>query len=307
MAASPVAERTNTTKTGMHQAFFEKPWRAYTVDARPAADRDTFYHPWTTKEPWGRVPSVTGVNGVLDKSRPLVAWATNVTYNGCAHLARTFGPPPAQMAAEGDEARVGAMVLKRTTKHYKIDHQGITKEAQLRGSTVHRIGEDWVNEGIFPNLKDYPPAWHGYIRAIAKFLSAHGEGLAVAEEITGSVVHGYAGTCDTVATTTFGDARVRLDYKTSKQTYARTHFRQLGAYELGAVEGGDDPCDRLAIVILGSDGEFSISFADEVEWRTTPADAFLRVLDVWRDEQPLKKHEDAAYKARIARERAANG
>lgn len=299
----PVNSATN--QAGTRLEFWERPYRHYRIN--PTTDNPM--HEWSPVEPWGRVPSVTAVNGVLDKSGPLVGWATNITYEACAELAQTYGPPPGG-EIEGNHTggrTTRAYLLRDAARRYSLDHNSVTKEAQLRGTTVHRIGEDWQTEGKFPTLADHPPEWHGYIRAIAKFLAAHGEGLSVAEEITGSVEHGFAGTCDTVAVSTFGDSRVRLDYKTSKNCYARTHFRQLGAYELGAVEGGDEPCDRLGIVILGADGEFHISYADECEWRTTPADSFLRVLDVWRDEVPLKKHEDAAYKARIARERATNG
>ena len=291
--AEPVNE--TVTKNGIRLRFFESPWRAYTVDARADNTPDTFRHPWTFDEPYGRVPSVTGVNGVLDKSGPLVGWAVNVTCEGGWQMVRDGYKMPGHWRTFQTDMRDAG-----------LDHRSVTKEAQLRGTSVHKIGEDWVNEGKFPNLADYPEAWRGYVRAIAKFLSAHGEGLSVAEQITGSVKHGFAGTCDTVAVATFGDHTVRCDYKTSKQVYARSHFRQLGAYELGAVEGGDEPTDRLGVVILGADGEFSIHYADEVEWRTTPADSFLRVLDVWRDEQPLKKHEEATYKARKAREKAAN-
>lgn len=279
----PVAEM--ITPNGTVLRHYEKPYWSYTIDGEHS-------HPWTPEEPYGRVPSVTSVLGVLDKSGPLVGWATNLTTEGIWTLCNTkgFRMPSHWRGLQKELSKAG------------LDHRSVTKDAQIRGSNIHKIGEDWVNEGKFPVISDYPEAWHGYVRAIARFLSAHGDGLSVAEQIVGSRKHGYAGTCDTVAVATFGDSRVRCDYKTSKSCYARTHFRQLGAYEIGAVEGGEDPTDRQAIVILGADGQFSIHYADEVEWRDSPGESFLRVLDVWRDDQPLKKHEDAAYKARKARE-----
>ena len=300
--ADPI--NTTVTKTGLHLAFYEKPYRAYTVNGE-------FSHPWTEAEPWGRVPSVTAILGVLDKSGPLVGWATNLTCEGLWKLVQTKDEHgrryriPQDVTKDGVVTWQGWRRMQKDLKDRGWDHRSATSEAQIRGTTIHSIGEDWVTHGKFPKPADYPEEWRGYVRAISAFLAKHGDELAMAEQIVGSAIHGYAGTCDTVSIAKVGDHRERLDYKTSKQTYARTHFRQLGAYELAAVEGGEEPTDRQGIVILRPDGTYEVSYADEVEWRGSPAESFLRVLDVWRDEQPLKKHEDATYKARTARERAA--
>lgn len=275
---------THTTPNGMRLAFFEKPWRAYTINGE-------FDHPWTPEEPWGRVPSVTGVLGVLDKSGPLVGWATNLTCEGMWTLFQRpdFTLPSHWRGLQKELAKAG------------LDHRSATSEAQLRGSGIHKIGEDWVNEGKMPRPSDYPEAWQGYVRAIAGFLADWRGDFQLAEQITGSATHGYAGTCDTVAVVTGTDGeRVRLDYKTSRQVYARSHFRQLEAYELAAVEGGEEPTDRRAIVCLYSTGTHEIAYVPPEHMGPR---AFLNTLAVWRDEQPLKRLEDEAYKARRVRER----
>lgn len=280
--------KTHVTPSGMRLAHFEKPYWAYTIDGE-------FEHPWTLDEPWGRVPSVTGIIGVLDKSRPLMGWASNVTYEACSYLTRTFGAPPSQHAADNDGG-----VLKRTAKDYKIDHTSVTSEAQLRGSSIHEIGENWVKHGAFPVLSEYPEQWRGYVRGIAKFLASWKGTFQMAEQITGSAIHGYAGTCDTVAIVTGTDGRrERLDYKTSRQVYARSHFRQLEGYELAAVEGGEEPTDRRGVVCLYDNGDYEVGYVPDEHACPT---AFLNTLAVWRDEQPLKKLENKAYRSRLALE-----
>src|SRR6185437_4529400 len=165
----------------MRLAHFEKPYWSYTINGEHG-------HPWTHDEPFGRVPSVTGIIGVLDKSRPLMAYAANTTYNACAYLTQTYGIPPAQHAADH-----GADTLKRTAKHYELDHNSVTTEAGLRGSSIHEIGENWVKHGTFPVVSKYPVSWRGYVRSIARFLSEWKGDFQMAEQITGSAVHGYAG------------------------------------------------------------------------------------------------------------------
>lgn len=296
-------------------------------------------HKWTHDEPWGAVPSVTQINGTLDKSGALVGWAVNTTCEA-AHRMVTNPTDPAfvkplvaalreQADAEAerrtpkpwlvkylrrraDDIETNGYTMPKKWRGFQqdmraaeLDHNAVRDDAALRGTEIHQVGEDWVRHGTVPRPEGFAPSRRGYLRAMTSFLVTHGDGLEVAEQITGSKVHGFAGTCDTVACTTLNGARVRVDYKTSKQCYARTHFRQLGAYELAAVENGDEPCDRLAIVILRPDGEWTIHYADEVVWRDSPQESFLRVLDVFRDEAALRAHEDAEYKARRAREGAA--
>lgn len=284
----------------MRLAHYEKPYWSYTVGLHP--DEEKHSHPWSAAEPWGRVPSVTGILGVLDKSRPLMVWSTRVTWEAAARLTQTYGPPPglAVKVKESDNLTQRAAILRNTAQAYELDHDSVTSEAQLRGSSIHKIGEDWVLHGKFPVISTFRPEWRGYVRAIARFLGEWKGEFQMAETITGSVAHGYAGTCDTVAVVTGTDGlRARLDYKTSRQVYARSHFRQLEGYELAAVEGGEPATDRRGIVCLYPNGEYEIAYVPD---DCMGPRAFLNTLAVWRDEQPLKKLEDVAFKARKARE-----
>lgn len=256
--------------------FHQKPYRHYQIH-RNGQTR--------------KVASVTQVLGVLDKSDALVGWATNLTCEGIHKLVRRRGYeiPGHWRQLQGDLRAAG------------LDHKSATGEAALRGTTIHKMFEDWVNERKIPNANEHPEAWRGYIRALASWLMAMtdaGADFEVAEVIVGSARHGFAGTCDTVAVTQGKDGqRVRWDLKTSRQVYARSHFRQLAAYELASVEMGYEPTDKQAIVVLRGDG------THDVGWSFATAQDFLNVLQVWRDEQPFKQAENAAYKARREHEK----
>lgn len=267
--------------------------------------------------------SVTQALGVLDKSRPLISWATRIDVDGARRLAtedwmrctrkgcsRWLVPLPftdgeGYGLCEGDhgERACGSQLrpyhipdegwkLQRDIKLAQLDHDTVVKEAQFRGTTIHSIHEAWVKDGKLPTFGDYPVAWHGYIRAYAKFLtSGRFDGFEWAERIVGSVRYGYAGTCDTVAIVTAKDgARERLDFKTSKRVYPDSNYRQLGAYEGGDRECGGEPTDRQGIVRLGADGEVEVRYLDEgglsCEWWYN---AFLSTLDVCRDQRAINK------------------
>lgn len=272
-----------------------------------------------------KIASVTQVNGVLDKSRPLMAYAANVTIEGALILARpnnyrrcrkcytvTLESVCVNVVGEDGETCGGHTYkyrlpdepwkLRNDLKSAGLSHDAKTKDAQDRGTTVHKMREDYVNLGVIPNPDGEPEHWRGYVQSMARYImdtERAGEVAESVETIIGSVTHGFAGRCDEVIVSIGRDGkRRRRDFKTSKQAYARTHFRQIEAYEGGAVEMGEPPTDVREVVILQADGDY------EIVPSTATYQQFLNVLTVWRDDQPLAKHEDATYRARVKREKA---
>jgi hypothetical protein len=269
-------------------SFHEKPWRHYQCDGK----RET---------PSGlKIASVTQILGVLDKSA-LVAWAANVSIQGCWTIAGQKGyRRPRDLVKtkkDGTEYIVpGWRVLQGKLKAAGLDHNSVRDEAAFRGTSIHTLHEEWVRDGKMPNPLDFPEAWRGYVGAYAKWLlmmSGRGARFESVEQIVGSATYGFAGSCDTVAIIERGDGkRERWDFKTSKQVYARTNFRQLAGYELADVEMGNEPTDEQWIAVLRQNG-------DLVTARSTEGpESFLEVLAVWRRDQPLIKLDDAAYNAR---------
>lgn len=295
---APVRSRVVPGIDGFEIAFYEKPYHSYKINGE-------------------KVPSVTQILGTLDKSRPLVAWATRIDVAGALRIATGkwvrcvakgcddwLRPIPAETAMSrcggcGNRVRPYRLPdegwkFQRDIKLAGFDHDTVVADAQIRGTTVHSLHEDWVKERKLPVLGDYPVAWRGYIKAYARWLMANRDvDFESAEVLTGSPVHGFAGTCDTVAVTrTTGGKRKRYDFKTSKAVYPSTHFPQLAAYELGAVCCGDEPTDEQAIVRLGADGDYEVVDSD-----AGPED-FLTVLAVWQSQKRWKDRERKEYNAR---------
>jgi len=270
--------------------FHEKPWRHYRY-----ADQ---------MEVNGlKIASVTQILGVLN-SPQLVGWAADSTAEAAWILKHTKGYRfPRDVVKNGKVTFPGWKILKADMKTAGLGPDAKLKDGQDRGTTIHGMFEDWINYRKVPSTTGHPEHWHGYVKAITAFIlwaQKKGMDFESVEMIVGSTIHGFAGKCDTIAVTRGKDGkRRRWDFKTSKQVYARKHFRQLEGYELAAVEMGEEPTDERGIVVLRSDGTFELTISTGVN-----AQSFLNVLAVWRDDQPLTKIEDQAYKARLAREKA---
>lgn len=268
-------------------SFHERPWRHYQCDGE--------------REVNGlKIASVTQILGVLDKSA-LVAWAANKTVEGICELHSLGGfrwpKDVVKKRKDGTEYTVPAWrILQGRLKSAGLDHNAVRDEAAFRGTSIHELHENWVRDGKAPKPTDYPEAWRGFVRAYVKWLlmmSQRGASFESVEQIVGSATYGFAGSCDTVAVITGPDGkRERWDFKTSKQVYARTNFRQLAGYELADVEMGNEPTDTQHIAVLTEAGDLVTAQSTE------GPESFLEVLRVWRRDQPLIKLDDAAYRAR---------
>lgn len=277
-----------------------------------------------------KVPSVTQGLGILDKSGPLVGWATRVDVDAARRMATetwvrctNYGKgkdgcdvagvpitaadlePGSACATCSGRLRVYRLPdvgwkLQRDIRLAGLDHNTIVGDAQLRGTAIHTLHEEWVDEGKLPKPTDYPEAWRGYVQSYARFLmwaQSQGVSFEVAEVLVGSRRYGFAGTCDTVAITTGADGeRIRWDFKTSAECYRASHFPQLAAYELGAVECGDEATDRQGIVLLREDGAFNPD--EHIHYSTASGEDFLAALAAFKSQKPLRDADDKAYKAR---------
>lgn len=213
------------------------------------------------------IPSVTTALGVIDKSGPLKGWAANVTMDGVA-VVLTAGkgrfPFPAAWTAppEGTDATEWLEFqrdkVKLALKRRGLAHWQVLKGAQEKGTAIHLVAQEWIEDGRVPILADYPEEQRGGITALGKFLREHKPKFLESEVLVGSARHGFAGRMDTIAILNLNGRRALADFKTSKKVYGDSHFPQLAAYDLGSQECGADPCDDHYIVRLGSDGEFEL-------------------------------------------------
>lgn len=178
----------------------------------------SFYqHPHTGE----KVPSVTTISGLIDKSSYLVPWAAKTAaYWAADHIAELSGltDPDAiagAIQAGGDKERAKGRDLG------SLAHNTI--EAICRGQEIE----------IPPEVVHHVTGWNEWMERYVRK-------LILIEETVWSHRHGYAGTLDTAAE--FHDGRLMLiDYKTGSAVHADA------ALQLNALARAD--------VIVSTDGE----------------------------------------------------
>lgn len=175
-----------------------------------------------------KVPSVTTVLGVIDKSGPLVGWAVRETCDYIEKKVDTEYIPFAQVIA---------MARKEATR--------IRDEAGDVGIDVHHAIQTWVKLKTMNGADDYDPgfteprrkkAWEAFL-AWAKKVNLR---PIRTEQTVFNPTHMYAGTLDLVAVITLPEWAEKkgkksrmfvIDVKTSKAYYPIPMGPQVVAYE----------------------------------------------------------------------------
>lgn len=220
------------------------------------------------------VPSVTQILGVLAKPA-LPWWGMTVGVDGLCQLQRQGVEIP---WADPEGA------CKLLTE-YRLTVNHVKDAAATRGKSVHDALEAWATSGTVPRMSDFPADDRGFVQALAKALMAVQPECLSTEVMVGSGEHRYAGRYD--LTCRVDGALCRLDLKTGKRVYDEA-LLQLAAYELAAVEMGEEPSERLLVLRLGTDGDYEL-----VESHAT-GDQFLGVkrafdaLAALKDSRPRK-------------------
>lgn len=293
--------------------FSEKPYRHYCINPDEAKHR----HPWTPEEPWGRVPSVSTIVGIIDKSGPLQGYAARCTLEGIATLLAehrghapfpalwdpTLTIPPESDAAQDTDRKAAVRLLDFRQKRLSsalyrrgLSYRQRTSDAAERGTAIHKILEDWIDAQAIPIAANYPEEWRGYIRGLSKFLRECEPEFTESEIMVGSARYGFAGRRDTVGRCVKArgsltrPGRTLLDLKTSKAIYPTSMFAQLEGYDLGGIECGEDPTDHRAIVQVGEDGSYTVGYS------TATHDDFLAYLAALRAVNGIEARAKAAAK-----------
>lgn len=240
-----------------------------------------------------RIPdSVTGATGIVDKSRPLMHWAT---HEEAAFILETSGVVPKgyfSITDDVEKKRRWNELLKDiknkeiSTSSFElatvvldgIRQYGIRrdKEADL-GTQIHEWVSDWILKKK-PAMPKDPRAVNG-ITAFLKFQKERKVKWTESERIVYSKKHNYCGFLDAMGM--IGKELWLLDFKSSKAIYPPMHF-QVGGYQLAWEEEMKKKIDRRMILKFGkNDGEFE---AKELPVEEAEADkkAFLSCLDIKR-------------------------
>lgn len=204
-----------------------------------------------------QVPSVTQVLSILDKPA-LSWWGMCVGVEGVAQLHLQGVEVP----WEDTDGAVKLLTEHRLTVNHVRD------AAATRGKSVHDALQAFAEHGTVPRPSDFPAEDRGYVQALARALMDLDPVCDATEVIVGSAEHRYAGRYDLRARS--GGRLIRADLKTGKRVYDEA-LLQLAAYELAAVEMGEEPSDARLVIRLDASGDFEV-----VESHAT-ADMFLGV------------------------------
>lgn len=262
------------------------------------------------KAKWREVPSVTTVLDVLAKDA-LTWWGQEIGVQGVLTLFNIGLLVPAATAngagvlacAGPDGGRIVAGVphVVELLKRAKLTTNDVRDAAGSRGQAVHDAFEAWAKNGLMPEPDLYPESERGYVHALRRFIEESGAKAVANEVMVGSAKYGYAGRFDVRLeypqdvelvvhhTPVKGEQRSLLesgvyldDLKTSKGVYD-SHFKQLEAYEVAAIECGYEPTKGRGVIHVDAEGNYK-----RVPSPATFAD-FKSTLGEWRQQQALKK------------------
>lgn len=271
------------TYPGIEVAFYEKPYRHYTVNGEKAV-------------------SVTTAIGVLNK--PLDSWVERTTLGGawkllhksnyelpenrepetCPWRTRKYVPNfarkcdiPAHNCVGGDPALCQFRV---DLKNRHLDFYAEKKEAAERGVDVHQIWQDWNEKQTIPNAAAYPHNRRGFIRGLAKFIMDHSPQCVESEKVVGSAIYGFAGRLDTVVILDLDGQSSMIDLKTASGVWRNSMFPQLAGYEIARRECGLTPTTRQGILRLDKNGTY-----EGPVWSDAVAKDFLTILQTHKSQE----------------------
>ena len=158
---------------------------------------------------------MTTATGMLDKSKPLMIWAGNLT--------REF------LLKELDNtgiAHIGKNVIDEAVNQHNVRREA----AATSGSLVHEWAENYI-AGRKPEVPTDPAVKNGVL-AFLKWVNEKGVRFIASEKMVYSKKYDYVGTLDCIFTLKAeGHQIIHLgDFKTSKSFYI-DHFFQTAGYE----------------------------------------------------------------------------
>ena len=159
----------------------------------------------------GPLVSVTTVTSIVDKSGPLMWWASGLAAEAAIDMADQI---PSMLSTSGRQATID--FLRRAADKKKRD-------AGDMGTRIHSIAETIIAGNEFTATPEEAP----FVQGIYRFLDDRQVEPLLTEQMVASLHYGYAGTFDLIARID-GETWL-LDWKTSKSVY-REYSLQLAAY-----------------------------------------------------------------------------
>jgi len=193
------------------------------------------------------VKSVTTYTGVLDKSTPLIIWATRLNRDWLLEKA----PELVKMT---DEDTI-KLLIEESSKQHTIRKE----QAADIGTQAH----DWVEKFVAATKANKkPPALpkdkqvHNAVMAFLSWMNKVNPKFTENEKHIYSRKYKYAGILDAVAL--IKSKRVLIDFKTSKGIYS-DHLYQTAGYQLAYEEMTGKAIDYRIVIKFGKeDGNFEV-------------------------------------------------
>lgn len=214
--------------------------------------------------------SVTGAVGMVDKSRPLIIWATR--------LAKDF---LLSHVVDGVTNSITKEIIEQACNLHQVKKE----EAASKGSEVHKWAEDYIS-GKNPELPTDEKVLNG-VMAFLSWVKEHSVKFKESERMIYSKKHDFVGTLDAIAV--IGGKTSLIDFKTSNGIYSTMHY-QVAGYQLAYEEetGKKLSGPRYIIRFDKDTGDFHVHNLDEDEkdYKKDCA-AFLAALTLKKREKEL--------------------
>lgn len=219
-----------------------------------------FYVRKKGEEKWNRVKlSTTGATGIIDKSRPLIYWATN--------LARDY------LLGKIKKGAITESDIYEAVKQHTIRKE---KAADI-GTLIHEWCSSWIL-GKKPEMPENEKVVNG-ITSFLKFQKEHKVKWTESERAVYSKKYNFAGFLDAMGK--IGKENWLIDFKSSKAVYPEMKL-QVAGYSIAYEEEMGNIIDRRMILKFGKDtGDFEVHEIP-VENHKKDNKAFLSALTLKR-------------------------
>jgi len=215
----------------------------------------------------GRLTGVSTVCGPFDfRPDPLLRWVERLTLEG---ISRGFGG----QAVPGDPHE-----LRQALDAAGLRWEQLRDDAAARGNNVHKQMLHALAAGDeVPDLASLPDGQRGYGQGIMQWWLDRDPEVLQAEQVVCGPEDGFAGRLDLRCRINNGfvSETVIVDAKTGGFIPTKAHA-QLAGYDLGCVQSGFGPADRLVILQVSDTGTYT-----EVPVQATHED-FRAGLEVYR-------------------------
>ena len=218
--------------------------------------------------------SVTAATGIIDKSRVLIWWATNLMKDYLFEFVN-------------NNEDFSLEDLYNAIEEAAKQHQVKKEEAADIGSQVHEWCEMYIKAKINgdpePEMPNDDKVLNG-ITAFLEWLSEHKVKFHCSERLVYSKKHNYVGTLDAIATV--NGKKYLIDFKTSKGVY-NEFFYQVAAYRAAYEEETGEKLDGSIIIHFDKDtGEFEVI---DIDNHKKDYKVFLACLTIKKREKELSK------------------